>query len=100
MKVIEQFFVVADCRKVALILGVLKRDFLFSEPVPVDGADQLLIFLGQPLLELLYFLVVHRSFLFPQGFMTSPQKTYWSLTQQLRFLLKPRVREREIITSF
>ena len=59
MKVVEQFLIVADCGEVPLIFRVLQRDLFLRQPVPIDASDQLLIFLSQPLFELLYFLVVH-----------------------------------------
>jgi hypothetical protein len=52
---------VADCGEIPFILGVFQRDFFFSQPVPIDGADELLIFLSQPLLVFLNFLLVHLS---------------------------------------
>ena len=36
MKVIQEFFVVADSRQIAFVFGVFQFDLLFGQPVSVD----------------------------------------------------------------
>src|SRR2546426_12025762 len=49
----------ADGGEIAFVLGVLEFYLFFSQPVPINRADQLLIFFEQSLPEFLSFLIVH-----------------------------------------
>src|SRR5215471_17913384 len=49
----------ADRGQIAFVFGVLELDFFLCQPVPIDRANQLLIFLQQSLPKFLCFFVVH-----------------------------------------
>src|SRR5262252_117326 len=49
----------ADRGEVTFIFGVLELDLFFRQSVSINRANQLLIFLQQPLAEFLNFLFVH-----------------------------------------
>lgn len=46
MQVVEQFLIVADCGKIAFIFSIFQSNFFFRQPVPINGANQLLILLN------------------------------------------------------
>src|SRR6266699_4274250 len=55
----------ADGREIALVFRVLQFDLFLRQPIPIDRANQLLIFLQQPLTEFLsLLLIVHLCPLF------------------------------------
>src|SRR5262245_12053068 len=70
----------ADCGEVPFVLRVFQRNFLFGKSIPVDGADQLLILLGQSLFEFLNLLIVHLG---PLSF----ARPSWSCHKKTRFTL-------------
>src|SRR5262245_28708177 len=88
MKVVEQFLIVADRGEIPFILGVFQRYFLFGKPVPIDGADELLILLSQPLFEFLNFLLVHFGPLFFRTFVIPSQNLGCYLTYNPPLSLK------------
>ena len=49
----------ADGGEIAFVLGILEFYLFFGQPVPINRADQLLIFFEQSLPEFLSFLIVH-----------------------------------------
>src|SRR2546423_11087309 len=49
----------ADGGEVALVLSIFQLDLFLRQPVSIDRANQLLVFLQQPLAEFLSFLLVH-----------------------------------------
>src|SRR5262245_46878809 len=51
----------ANRSQIAFIFSVFQLNLFFSQAVPVDRSDQLLILLEQPLLEFLYLLLIHCS---------------------------------------
>src|SRR5262252_5820205 len=52
-----------DGGEVSLVLSIFELNFFLCQPIPIDRANQLLIFLQQSLSEFLGFLVVHCVFL-------------------------------------
>src|SRR5438093_2266190 len=51
-----------DRSEITFVFRVLQLDLFFRQPIPIDRANQLLIFLQQPLPEFLRLLVVHFSY--------------------------------------
>src|SRR5205085_1677886 len=51
----------ADGGEIAFVFSVLELNFFFRQPIPIDRANQLLIFLQQSLSEFLCLLIVHFS---------------------------------------
>jgi hypothetical protein len=49
----------ADGGQITLVFRIFEFDLFFGQSIPVNGADQLLIFLQQALAKFLCFFVVH-----------------------------------------
>src|SRR5262245_56683714 len=64
-----------DRGEVALVFGVLELDLFFSQPVPINRPNELLVFLQQPLAEFLNFLFVHLC--------SSLQKPSWFCNREM-----------------